>query len=101
MEEKRTMKRTWREIHDRIRCVKLTESAGCQLYIHAIVLLYVFRCLCPSRYYSVSAHISAPVRLLGCSISLIAGVFQGQLFDLWAVLGLSTRCAGWSPIMLD
>lgn len=49
---------------------------------------------------SVYRLISACVWALGCSIFLIAGVLEGQLFDLGAVPGLSTCCAGWSPIML-
>lgn len=40
------------------------------------------------------------VCVLSGSITLTAGVLEGQLFDLGAVPGLSTRCAGWSPIML-
>lgn len=40
------------------------------------------------------------VCVLSGSIALTAGVLEGQLFDLGAVPGLSTRCAGWSPIML-
>lgn len=36
----------------------------------------------------------------GCCIFLIATVLEGQVFDLGAVPGPGTRCAGWSPIML-
>lgn len=67
------------------------------------VNVYLFMFACTQvllEIMSVCTPISACVWALGCSIFLIAGVLEGQLFDLGAVPGLSTRCAGWSPIML-
>lgn len=58
-------------------------------------------CLCLHALTCFFACVSFPLLcVFSCSIFLIAGVLEGQLFDLGAVLGLSTRCAGWSPIML-
>lgn len=67
-----------------------------------LLTLSVFVCMCPGVTLSkgVRTLISASVRVLGCSISLIACVLEGELFDLGALPGLSTHCAGWSPIML-
>ncbi len=85
-----------------VQVCKCTFFKRVHQYTFECVSVYV--CLHPGvtscESMSVCTLISACVWVLDCGIFLIAGVLEGQLFDLGAVPGLSTRCAGWSPIML-
>lgn len=73
------------------------------MHQHTGECVFVYVCMHPGvtwSYECVHTYLCLCVWALGYSIFLIAGVLEGQLFDLGAVLGLCTRCAGWSPIML-
>lgn len=81
-------------------CPFFGTSVNVCISTHLNVYLFMFGCiqvlLCV--YLQIISCLCVSVRLQ--HLSNCWCIRESQLFDLGAVPGLSTRCAGWSPIML-